>query len=160
MGRHACGNRAVGFGENVIVRQACSHQDFVEFETIRQEYEESLPPELRHEEASAAVHDAVFLALAHDEVAGCVAFAQHDAHAGVIKHLYVRPAFRSRGIARALLDALFAKARERGLNSVVLETDPEHLPEAYALYVRLGFAPFEGYAPAHYEGAVFLRRRV
>jgi ribosomal protein S18 acetylase RimI-like enzyme len=55
-----------------------------------------------------------------------------------IPDLYVDPAFRRRGAARALLDACVAAARERGCHRLVLESGHERA-EAHQLYESYGF---------------------
>ncbi|HET9109407.1 MAG TPA: GNAT family N-acetyltransferase [Ktedonobacterales bacterium] len=64
----------------------------------------------------------------------------------------VRRDLRRQGIAQALVGALLAEARERGLRRVWGETDePWH--DAIALYQRLGFAVYE-----RRDGLVFLEQ--
>jgi len=55
-----------------------------------------------------------------------------------IPDLYVHPAYRRRGAARALLDACAAAARERGCHRLSLESGHERL-EAHQLYEAFGF---------------------
>jgi ribosomal protein S18 acetylase RimI-like enzyme len=55
-----------------------------------------------------------------------------------IPDLYVDPAFRRRGAARALLDACVAAAKERGCHRLVLESGHERA-EAHLLYENYGF---------------------
>lgn len=55
-----------------------------------------------------------------------------------IPDLYVDPAFRRRGAARALLDACVEAARERGCHRLVLESGHERA-EAHQLYESYGF---------------------
>ncbi|MEW6703243.1 MAG: GNAT family N-acetyltransferase [Pseudomonadota bacterium] len=64
-----------------------------------------------------------------------------------VKRMYVDPACRGRGIARALLDLLERLALERGLGLLRLETGNRQ-PEALGLYRRQGFVlrgPFGDY---------------
>jgi ribosomal protein S18 acetylase RimI-like enzyme len=62
-----------------------------------------------------------------------------------IPDLYVDPAFRRRGAARALLDACVVEARRRGCHRLVLESG-HHRAEAHELYESYGF---EHYARAY-----------
>jgi putative acetyltransferase len=65
-----------------------------------------------------------------------------------IKRMYVRPAFRGRGLGRLMLDHLVAHALLHGLGVIRLETGI-HQQEAIALYERSGFrriAPFGPYS--------------
>jgi ribosomal protein S18 acetylase RimI-like enzyme len=55
-----------------------------------------------------------------------------------IPDLYVDPAFRRRGAARALLDACVAAARTRGCHRLMLESG-HHRAEAHQLYESYGF---------------------
>jgi ribosomal protein S18 acetylase RimI-like enzyme len=52
--------------------------------------------------------------------------------------MYVRPAYRGRGLARLLLGALEAEARAAGIAELRLETGPRHV-EALALYRSSGY---------------------
>jgi len=59
---------------------------------------------------------------------------------GTMAELYVRPAYRSRGVGRALVDAVKRFARERGWKRVEVTTPP--LPQfdaTLAFYEREGF---------------------
>ena len=57
-----------------------------------------------------------------------------------VKRMYVDPAVRGRGVARALLRALVEHARAQGFTSLRLETGTEQ-PEAQALYESEGWRP-------------------
>ncbi len=80
---------------------------------------------------------------------GCVALVDCGGY-GEVKRLYVRPEGRGLGLARALMAALEAEARDRGLAEVQLETG-SRLRSAVALYESLGYStrgPFGAY-PEH-----------
>lgn len=57
-----------------------------------------------------------------------------------IKRMYVVPAARRRGLARALLVALEATARDRGYTVARMDTGPRH-QHAIAFYEAEGYAP-------------------
>jgi ribosomal protein S18 acetylase RimI-like enzyme len=57
----------------------------------------------------------------------------------VLWFLYIAPAWRRRGVARALLDEVEAYGRDCGANNVWLETSNVNVP-AVAAYERLGFS--------------------
>ncbi|MEU8155465.1 GNAT family N-acetyltransferase [Micromonospora sp. NPDC048986] len=61
-----------------------------------------------------------------------------DAETGEVKRMYVRPAYRGRGIARQLLAALEECAFRQGHSVVCLETGT-YLPAAIALYTSCGY---------------------
>ena len=57
-----------------------------------------------------------------------------------IDDLFVRPACRRRGVARAGLDALVAECRRRGCRAIEVEVAPDN-DAAVALYRSYGLAP-------------------
>ena len=59
---------------------------------------------------------------------------------GYIDDLFVRPAHRRKGAARAALDALVADCRRRGCRSLHVEVGPDNYAAA-ALYRAIGLAP-------------------
>ncbi len=61
-----------------------------------------------------------------------------------IKRMYVAPAGRSRGVARALLIALEHAARDLGYRRVRLDTGPGQ-PHAKALYLSTGYGEIADY---------------
>ncbi|WP_444948598.1 GNAT family N-acetyltransferase [Micromonospora ureilytica] len=67
-----------------------------------------------------------------------------DAETGEIKRMYVRPAYRGRGIGRQLLAALEECAFRQGHSVVCLETGT-YLPAAIALYTSCGYQPIPVY---------------
>ncbi len=64
--------------------------------------------------------------------------------AAEIKRMYVVPAARGRGLARAVLAALESSAASSGADVMVLETGLKQ-PEAIALYESSGYVPVEGF---------------
>jgi GNAT superfamily N-acetyltransferase len=61
-----------------------------------------------------------------------------------VKRMYVVPAARRRGLARAMLAHLEETAREAGAEAMVLETGLGQ-PEAIALYESSGYVPVPGF---------------
>jgi GNAT superfamily N-acetyltransferase len=79
---------------------------------------------------------------------------------GEIKRMFTVPAARGRGHARAVLEALVAFARERGLARLILETGVRQLA-ALALYEGAGWEPIARFAPYEDEpDSVCLERRL
>lgn len=79
--------------------------------------------------------------------AGCGGVQLFGTEYGELKRMYVRSAFRGRGLARRLLDQLAAHARANGVGLLRLETGI-HQHEAISLYERAGFTripPFGAY---------------
>lgn len=64
----------------------------------------------------------------------------------LVRDVYVVPAWRGRGVARRVMEALLAWTTERGVSNVVLHASAAGRP----LYERLGFVPTNEmrYAPA------------
>ncbi len=62
-----------------------------------------------------------------------------------VKRMYVDPAARGRGLARAMLAHLEATARADGAEAIVLETGLPQ-PEAIGLYESAGYTPIPGFA--------------
>lgn len=88
----------------------------------------------------------VYVAELDGEVAGAVSLwfvprLNWTTHQAWIPDLYVDPAFRRRGAARALLDACAKEARSRGCHVLVLESG-HHRAEAHELYESFGFTHF------------------
>lgn len=67
-----------------------------------------------------------------------------DEGTGELKRMYVRPAYRGRGIARQLLAALEELAFQQGHSVVCLETGT-YLPAAIGLYTSCGYEPIPVY---------------
>lgn len=66
---------------------------------------------------------------------------------GEVKRMYVRPAFRGRGLGKAILNHLAEHARAYGINTLRLETGIYQV-EAIGLYDGWGFrrrGPFGDY---------------
>lgn len=73
---------------------------------------------------------------------------------GELKRMYVVPAARRRGIARAMLANLESQARLLGAAQLRLETGL-HQPEALSLYASAGYVDAEPFG--HYAGAPLAR---
>ncbi|OZA92079.1 GNAT family N-acetyltransferase [Altererythrobacter sp. H2] len=86
--------------------------------------------------------------LAEGEPAAGFALSRHLAGEAELLLLGVDPAWRGRGIARALLSIVFAEARNRGAEQLFLEM--RHNNPAERLYRAIGFEPV-GRRPAYYK---------
>ena len=87
--------------------------------------------------------DVTFWAARYESrLAGCVALKRSEDAAGEVKSMHTAEAFRGRGVARALLEALQAQAIRDGLRSLALETGKsESFEPSRRLYRRFGFEP-------------------
>jgi ribosomal protein S18 acetylase RimI-like enzyme len=94
-----------------------------------------------------AEHVAFFIVRLDGDAAGCGGVKIVEPEYGEIKRMYLRPRYRGRGLARALLDELTAYVRECGVPALRLETGI-YQAAAIALYEREGFRripPFANY---------------
>lgn len=95
---------------------------------------------------------AFLLARVQDRAVACVALKRIDPATGEVKRLWVAEAARGKGLARAMMAAIEAEARTLGFTRLRLDTN-ENLPEAIALYRRLGWtecAPFTPFPATHW----------
>jgi mycothiol synthase len=90
------------------------------------------------------------VAWAGDEVVGSVMnaiFAEENARIGLqvgwLEHVSVRPPWRGRGVAKALIAASMRALRERGMEIAALGVDAQNPTGALALYEGLGFRPHQ-----------------
>lgn len=88
----------------------------------------------------------VLLARGDAEAAGVVARRALGPERCEMKRLFVRPAFRGRGVARSLAVRVIADARQAGFRHMALDTLGS-MRAARALYASLGFQPI----PAYYD---------
>jgi len=107
------------------------------------------PPESRHAfsvEKLIAESVAFFVASLTRQPVACGGVKLFDDY-GEVKRMYVRPAFRGKGLGKAILNHLADHTRANGINTLRLETGIYQV-EAISLYDHWGFArrgPFGDY---------------
>ena len=101
----------------------------------------------------------LYLARWGGEAAGCIALRPLDESRCEMKRLYVRPAFRNRGIARKLVDTILADARSIGYHEMLLDTLP-FLTEAIAMYEGLGFVRTECYNDSPLDTTIYMKLKL
>ena len=90
---------------------------------------------------------AFFVVRVDGAAAGCGGIKLFGSEFGELKRMYVRPAFRGRGIGKLLVDRLAEHARSQGITILRLETGI-YQREAIALYEKLGFKQIQPFG--HY----------
>lgn len=147
------------------IRRIEHERDFRAFGELVAEYEAALPENLRLPDLDRELNDlpqrygpphAAFIAWVGGAAAACVGLARIDEGTALLKRLYVAPRFRKHGIARQLVSVCIAEARGRGNTRIVLDTNREQLPAAYALYESMGFAECEPYGCVDYACPTYM----
>jgi len=95
--------------------------------------------------------------LAGQKAAGCVAFKKLDDETCEVKRMFVDPAFRKRGVGRALMVRLLERARASGYRRVRLGT-LHTMTAAQALYRDLGFFEIPRYRPDEHTDTMFFEK--
>jgi putative acetyltransferase len=90
-----------------------------------------------------------------DEAVACGGLRKLEDGICEMKRLYLRPAFRGKGIGRALALSLMEGARSLGYRKMRLVTLP-FMTEARSLYRSLGFHECESFRETSVEGALFM----
>jgi GNAT superfamily N-acetyltransferase len=131
-----------------------------------QEYEKSLGVNLcfqnfEQELAGLPGHYAppagrLLLAEYEAQLAGCVALHKWETGICEMKRLYLRPAFRGKGLGRALAETIIAEAREIGYQHMRLDTIEPIMKDAVEMYRKLGFREIAPYRPNPIAGAMYM----
>ncbi|WP_353062511.1 GNAT family N-acetyltransferase [Tunturibacter psychrotolerans] len=144
-----------------IIRATPSQR--IEAELLLNEYYEAVDVMKRDTPAAIAGYlsdesSGLWIAFVNELPAGCVVLRPLPTieAATECKRLYVRPQFRGRGIAEALLDAMEEYALEKAANWVYLDSKDD-LKDALRIYVRRGYQPCARYND-NPQATVFLRK--
>ena len=97
---------------------------------------------------------AFFVALDGAAPLGCAGFKGHDGAWAEVKRLWVAPAARGRGLATALMAEIETAARAMAIPLLRLDTNSA-LPEAAALYDRLGWTRIDRFSDDTYPDLFF-----
>ena len=86
-----------------------------------------------------------YLARYKDQIAGVGCLKRLEAGMGEVQRMYVLPAYRGKGIGRAIANRLIDDARSIGYRQLRLES-LEFLDAAHSLYRSIGFHEIDPYA--------------
>lgn len=113
--------------------------------------------ELTHLEAKYGPPDGrlYLLVTAAEEAVGTGAIRPLEGGMCELKRLYIRPAFRGRGLAEETVRRLIGDARHLGYRRMVLDTFP-FLEAAIRLYEKLGFREIASYNGAPMPDLIYL----
>jgi GNAT superfamily N-acetyltransferase len=114
------------------------------FECVEENWgEDTFEPWAREAEGRTALWQ---VAWAGDEVAGTVLAHYEEGHVGrgglprgFTEHIYVRPAWRGRGLASALIARALRALAELGVEEAELGVDSRNESSAFELYRRMGY---------------------
>ena len=98
----------------------------------------------------------LLLAYEGSQLAGCVALRRLDERACEMKRLFLREAFRGRGLGRQLIESIIREARNIGYQRLCLDTLPPKMNDAIALYRSYGFREIGSYYDNPVPGAIFM----
>jgi putative acetyltransferase len=98
----------------------------------------------------------LLLAEYRGQLAGCVALHQLAPGVCEMKRLYLRPQFRGKGLGHVLAETVIAAARSTSCRRMRLDTVEPVMPNAVAMYRRLGFKEIEPYCDNPIEGALYM----
>jgi ribosomal protein S18 acetylase RimI-like enzyme len=101
----------------------------------------------------------LFLGLAEGRAVGCAGVRPLDPAICEMKRLYVRPAFRGRGLGRRLARMAVQEARVIGYSAMRLDTLPV-MQNAIRLYEELGFVRCAAYYDTPLADTIFMELRL
>jgi len=149
-------------GEVLSIREAATEADYATVKELFVEYAASLGFGLEFQDFDdelaslpgryAPPRGCILLADVDGHPGGCIGLRPLAGDACEMKRLYVRPAFRGKGVGSALAEEVIARARRLGYGRMRLDTVAS-MAEANALYASLGFREIEPYRHNPLQGA-------
>lgn len=108
----------------------------------------------------AAPAGRLFLILVENQLAGCAALRKIDDEICEVKRLYVRGDFRGSGLGKMLIERLIKEAKIIGYKKIRLDTLPDKMPKAVALYREFGFQPTAAYYDNPHKETLFMEKEL
>jgi putative acetyltransferase len=152
------------------IQQAAGSADLETFRSMCREYAEALGVDLEAQNLTqelaglpgkyAPPTGALLLAMVDGEYAGCVALKKLSEGICEMKRLYVRPQYRKSGLGRRLVERLIQEARALGYSILRLDTLPDKMGRAVALYRALGFVSIPPYWNSPLPGTEYMELRL
>ncbi len=152
------------------IQQAASSADFEAFRIMCREYAEALGVDLEAQNLTkelaglpgqyAPPAGVLLLASVDGNHAGCVALKKLADGICEMKRLYVRPHFRKTGLGRRLVERLIEEARTLGYRILRLDTLPDKMGRAVALYRALGFVSIPPYWNSPLPGTEYMELKL
>ena len=102
----------------------------------------------------------VIVAYIENTPVGCGAIKPYTAAIVEIKRIFVQPAFRGQGVARAILSELEVWAKDLNFSTCILETG-KNQPEAISLYYKAGYHLISSYGQyKNVENSVCMKKEI
>jgi putative acetyltransferase len=98
----------------------------------------------------------LLLAMEDDQLAGCIAMRKLEPGVCEMKRLFLRPAYRGKGLGKTLVEAIIDEALNIGYTHMRLDTLPGRMDKAIALYRAMGFIEIGPYRDNPVDGAKFM----
>jgi GNAT superfamily N-acetyltransferase len=153
-----------------MIIQAETHAQIEDARRLFREYEawlgadlcfQSFEEELKNLPGKyAAPTGRLLFALHNEKIAGCIALRRVDDETCEMKRLYLRGEFRGAGLGKRLIERLIEEAREIGYRKMRLDTLPEKMPKAVALYKGFGFQPIAAYYDNPHRETLFMEKEL
>lgn len=98
----------------------------------------------------------LLLALCAGQPAGCVALRPLEKSICEMKRLYLRPAFRGKGIGKILVERVIFEARAKSYQRMRLDTVVSEMKDAIKIYRRIGFREIPPYRANPLADALYM----
>jgi ribosomal protein S18 acetylase RimI-like enzyme len=157
------------FSSDIVFEQVVNQDQIAIVRTLFAEYAEDIDIDLEYQGFSAELASlpapyapptgCLYIACSGSAVVGCVAMKSLGNRIAEMKRLYVRPAYRSLGLGRRLVEAVIHAAQQAAYRELRLDTLASMAP-ARALYQRLGFQEIAPYSSTYHPDTCFYALRL